>query len=426
MVAPRARGPIWGEWLADTLVSIRRDEKDSRSAWSRPHNERIRFTPVQWMAWGWEMSGTASVASVRIRSLDGLRGIAALVVLFHHALLVVPSLNDNGTAATGWLVVSPLHLVWAGEEAVFVFFILSGIVLALPVLRGTVSWAAYYPARLLRLYLPVAASVAIAVVLAAVVARKAVAGESNWMALHNVPLSVMAVVRDLVLVTGLDSLNSPLWSLQWEVLFSLLLPAYVWVAVKLRRLWLLAATGSAVLTVAGFVVGVPAVEYLPMFMIGVVLATKLPVILDRVPAMLGGWRGWLVFAAALLAITAHWLVIAIYPAHAFAVALPFILVGAAVLVVLAAAWPPLIATLSRSFPQWMGRISFSLYLTHEPVIVSVGKLLPVQLAWVVPIIAIPISVVVAVIFFRLVEAPAHRLAQRAGRSIRTRRAVATR
>lgn len=367
-----------------------------------------------------ETRRTARTTSDRFRSLDGLRGVAALVVMLDHTLLVTPALNDVGTRGDGWLVRSPLHLFWAGGEAVFVFFILSGVVLTLPVLRGSFDWAAYYPSRLVRLYLPVAASVVIAVVLAAVVVRVAVPGQSPWMAVHDGPLSAMGVTRDLVLLFGADALNSPLWSLQWEVLFSLLLPAYVWVAVRANRFWLPVLAGCVVLTLAGLVAHIGAVQYLPMFMIGVVLAVRLPELLERVAALLPGRRGWVVLVAALVAVTAHWWMLPVLPSHAVTLSLPLIMVGAAVLVVLAITWAPAVTGLSTAVPQWAGRISFSLYLTHEPIVVTVGQLLPVHLAWLTPVISIPIALAVAVGFFRFVEAPTHRLSQRIRRALRAR------
>ncbi|WP_156507383.1 hypothetical protein [Arthrobacter sp. OY3WO11] len=75
-----------------------------------------------------------------------MRGIAALVVLFHHSLLTIPVLaavyeNDavpvEDVASVAWMLVhTPLHNLWEGKGAVYIFFVLSGVVLTLPVLRG--------------------------------------------------------------------------------------------------------------------------------------------------------------------------------------------------------------------------------------------------------------------------------------------------
>src|SRR5262245_36856658 len=106
-------------------------------------------------------------SSQRFASLDGLRGVAALVVVVHHSLLVSPMLAAAyyGGDITGALhriaVYSPLHLLWGGKEAVVVFFVLSGFVLVMAMRSRSFDWASYFPSRLLRLYLPVAGAVAL-------------------------------------------------------------------------------------------------------------------------------------------------------------------------------------------------------------------------------------------------------------------------
>src|SRR4051812_11447586 len=101
--------------------------------------------------------------------------------MFHHGLLLFPRFADtylaNGQVpVTGsvlwWFTATPLKVLSAGGEAVTVFFVLSGVVLTLPVLsRVDFDWVAYYPRRVVRLYVPAAVSVLFATALAAVVAQ---------------------------------------------------------------------------------------------------------------------------------------------------------------------------------------------------------------------------------------------------------------
>lgn len=75
----------------------------------------------------------------KIRYLDGLRGLAAFQVVFHHFILAFyPALflgaadNPNHMAA-GWEAFgsgSFLNLFWDGNFAVCIFFVLSGFVLS--------------------------------------------------------------------------------------------------------------------------------------------------------------------------------------------------------------------------------------------------------------------------------------------------------
>lgn len=78
-----------------------------------------------------------SASPARLTSLDGLRGLAALVVLAHHALLTMSGFSSVYWAEPfpSWVTpfaYTPLHALWAGQEAVLVFFVLSGAVLMVP------------------------------------------------------------------------------------------------------------------------------------------------------------------------------------------------------------------------------------------------------------------------------------------------------
>ena len=166
-------------------------------------------------------------------------------------LLQDPALFPGDPTSHGWawwVIFSPVHLVWDGTEAVFVFFVLSGYVLTLPMVgrrRDLAGWLAYYPQRLLRLYLPVFASVVLAVLSYVVVRRHVVTDATSWLSAHAGALTPAGVVHDLTLVRGTTWVNSALWSLKWEVVFSVLLPVYIAAAVVARRWWWLKVVAAA-------------------------------------------------------------------------------------------------------------------------------------------------------------------------------------
>jgi peptidoglycan/LPS O-acetylase OafA/YrhL len=63
----------------------------------------------------------------RLQRLDGLRGIAALIVVFFHYLSAfVPALTPDQTANPYWVSDTPLAVLFNGPFAVIVFFVLSG------------------------------------------------------------------------------------------------------------------------------------------------------------------------------------------------------------------------------------------------------------------------------------------------------------
>ena len=94
------------------------------------------------------------------------------------------------------------------------------------------------------------------------------------------------VARDATLVWTPSLLNSPLWSLQWEVAFSLLLPVYVFIAVRWRGLALLKVCRALVLVGIGSKTGHASLLYMPVFVLGAVLAAER----DRVSRMVGPLR----------------------------------------------------------------------------------------------------------------------------------------
>ena len=362
---------------------------------------------------------TAPPGRRRLTSLDGLRGLAALVVVLHHTLLTSAPLalayTANTDRVTGtWtrlLAFSPLHLVWAGREAVYVFFVLSGLVLTLPVLgeraRQWQTWAVYYPKRLVRLYVPVWGALVLTVVLVALRSGfDPITGASWWLNRHFVDLDARDLL-DNALLTSTSWINSPLWSLHWEVVFSLVLPLVVLLAVALRRWsWLVAVVALGVAGWGG-ARDDHALLYLPMFVLGVLMALHLDALL-RGARQLTSLAWWLLLPVVLALLSSSW-----WLTDLLAPVLP--LVGAVLVVLAFMAWPAATRFGDLRAVQWLGTVSFSLYLVHEPVVILVAALLHGAGVEVVLLVAVPLCLAVAAVFHRLVERPSHRLANRVGR-----------
>lgn len=373
----------------------------------------------------------------RLRSLDGLRGAAALVVLVHHPMLLFPSLAAVYYPATpalsGWvwaLSYTPLHLVWAGTEAVYLFFVLSGLVLVLPVLaRPDFGWLAYYPRRLVRLYGPVVGAVGLGLVAYAVAPRFNAPGLGAWVNARANDYPGSAVLRDLTLVAGHSGRISPLWSLQWEVLFSLLLPLLVLAIVPGRRYDGFRAVTLLALLAVGSATGVEPLFYLPMFAVGVLTAVRWRSIESWTSDCAARWGGFwpAVSVLGVLLTCARWEAGALGVTADLSRQLAFLAVVGVWLLVLAAGLSPRIRRLFETrFLQWAGRISFSLYLVHEPIVLSVRFRTAASSPWVAVAIGVPLALIVAALFERCVEAPCHRLSRRVGRASASRFASAGR
>jgi peptidoglycan/LPS O-acetylase OafA/YrhL len=355
----------------------------------------------------------------RLRSLDGLRGAAALVVVVHHCFLTdevfaAPYLGLPGArfpSLAWWLTYTPLHLIWAGPEAVLVFFVLSGFVLTRATNERGFRWRSYYPSRFLRLYPPAWAALGLAAAIEWAFLPSTPENASWWMNDHIGRVSGAAIGRDALLVRaggGSSWLLTSLWSLKWEVIFSLALPAMLIAASRYRAVAAAELVALLMLTGIGLQAGSPAVTYLPLFGIGVLMARHQAAISAFTARF--SRRTWrLVATASLVLVTCPWSAHAptnpsLAPAEA---------AGAALLVVVFAFWRPVVAYAERPSLQWLGKRSFSLYLVHEPIVVATAFMLgPGTTSLLLTLaIALPLALVVAHLFFSVVESPNHRLAR---------------
>jgi peptidoglycan/LPS O-acetylase OafA/YrhL len=375
---------------------------------------------------------SAGATRTRFDSLDGLRGAAALIVVAYHIALTDPRVaniylgdSSDPRGLLEWAIYSsPLQLLWAGREAVLVFFVLSGFVLALPAARGRREvWISYYPRRILRIYLPAIGSLAFAWVSTLVVARSVVPGASDWLNEHATdPHGLLQVALGATLMGGSGGLNTPLWSLRWEVLFSALLPLYLTLARWCRHFLLIAMCAVIALIFAGTLTGAldNAFTYLPVFAVGVLMAFHIEG-LARVASRLNFVSWTAIGVTAILALTSATTLAPFVesPRTLRALSTALISIGAALAVFLAAWCRPVSRSLTKRSLRWLGRVSFSLYLVHEPVLVAIAFALGGRAPlWLMYLIAVPVCLVVAEFFYRVVEGPAHRLSQWVGRRIR--------
>jgi peptidoglycan/LPS O-acetylase OafA/YrhL len=364
-----------------------------------------------------------------MRSLDGLRGLAALVVVFHHLSLTLPPFSDVWIVpgathpAVGsvywWFTSTPAQLFIAGPEAVLVFFVLSGFVVVLPALRNPgFDWIAYFPQRVARLWIPVLGSVILAFVWILLTDQTAAKATSLWVAassLQGAPWQQVIYGADLLF--GVPLINNVLWSLRWELLFSLMLPLFVVAVLAARRAWWLVFAGCFVAVVVGTYTGNGALTFLPVFLVGSVLAVRL----DSIRGWLARYAGssWLlpggavILLTSLLLLDAHWTIWGMLGGaprlQTVAKSLEF--VGAFGLVVVAAFWTPVVRLLSTRVFQWLGTVSFSLYLVHVPIIIAIDSMFGHQYTAVRIGVSLACAIAVAVLFHRFVERPAHRFAR---------------
>ena len=351
-----------------------------------------------------------SGAAPRLRSLDGLRGIAAMAVVLNHAAVVLYGSDFFRPRP-------PFSALWNGHAAVIVFFIMSGLVLSLPYWRGAADgWRGFMVRRLFRIYPLFAVSILIVPVLIWLVS----ATGGHW---RDQP-SWSDLLADLAMVDRPvdQALNGSTWSLIHEMRLSIVFPGLILAmrlagrrAVPLALLFSICASFAADFVAHDFVVlsWLLSASFVWLFVLGAEIGRNLPAIqarLGRLPPLPA-----VSIALGLLAVLSfdRWDGIAGIRLFLFHD------VAAGLLVILAVGYAPLVRLLEIKPVHWLGRVSYSLYLIHGPLLWAMHGVVPAPVPRVAAVaLAVVLSLLAAEPFYRLVERPGirigHRLAARVG------------
>jgi peptidoglycan/LPS O-acetylase OafA/YrhL len=326
-------------------------------------------------------------SSMRYASLDCLRGIAAFGVLLTHSLQRVLPL--------GTLNHTPFRIFVNGRSFVIFFFVLSGFVLA------NAIWASgskrgywnYVARRLVRLYPPYGVAG-----LFGLVVGLATGNADVLTALANYAAA-------LGTASGL-SINPPSWSLVFELRISLVMPLLcLMIARKPKAALVITAVvfclAEALIVlrhIGQFPYGaetladalVISLRFLVCFSIGALLAYD-TMGKDVVFRVLNRHK--------ILALLVALVLMSVLLDQAS-------LIASVIIISLALNWTAFKSILEWSVFHWLGRISYSLYLTHFLVLTYLASLfdgiLDIRL---IVLLAIPTALLVAEVFFEFVERP---------------------
>jgi peptidoglycan/LPS O-acetylase OafA/YrhL len=278
----------------------------------------------------------------RVRALDGLRGVAVLMVIADHAGFA--GQGQGGMGAAG----------------VTIFFVLSGYLITRIVLadreRGDWSMRRFLAARAVRL---VPALLAMVVVVVSV--WLVVGGPRDGLALEV--LVSLTYTKNVFFMHFDSGLFRHTWSLAVEEQFYLLWPLVLPLVVKLRRpiVWLgLVITASVVvrIVVAGTAGAYASYPSLPTNAFALLLGCCLAIR----PARVESGPVQRLVPVVVLAVMV-WFIVAVGSPTAFV----FVPVPVSLMAVVVVAWAlPGMPLLEVAWLRFVGRISYSLYLWHWP------------------------------------------------------------
>jgi peptidoglycan/LPS O-acetylase OafA/YrhL len=371
----------------------------------------------------------------RFDQLDSLRGLAAITVVAHHYLMTQPAIaNPDQSASLPWLKYTPLHVFWAGNEAVLLFFVLSGFVLSLPFLEGSVSYVPFIIRRIFRIGLPYWCAVSAAIVVRALTYRGNIPALSTWFNLPwSQPLSFQLIIQHALLVDSFPNgtLVPVIWSLVYEMRISIVFPLLMYAVSRWN--WKTCLLGAYAVGGLGTVATVlsarvlhsqqdytQTLEYVPMFIVGAILAKNRDAIVSWSKGLSAATRGGILLLA-LLAYTYHWLTFSAGPVLHLWDFLDnsMVTIGSSVAVVAALSSSIFNRFLSLRAVHSIGQASYSLYLFHTIILLGAIHLLFSTMALVPILIACAlITTVLALVLYETVERNSillgRRIAQRAG------------
>jgi len=339
----------------------------------------------------------------RLTQLDGLRGLAALLVFVEHA-----HNSFAGPDPVSFLRYTPLGpLLWGAQTSVILFFVLSGLVLALPAMRATPKPFIFFHARFMTLRIfRIYPAFWFALLVSLAASALYVPSNGGTLFWNSSPWEIphREMLHYFLLIPNFHAalIDGPTWTLTVEMQMSLLLPVLIIIFRNAATRW---GTLLLIALACGLSWRFLSLHFLPMFALGVGLARHW----QRVN-ILAGKLSPIVFTVLALVAFASFSVPQNPP-----IAVEWMTTLAMGTLLILAVQPTGLARFLDSFPvQFLGRISYSFYLLHMPIYLLL-------LSWLQPFIhnaalvflaALPLVCLASFAAFTWIERPAIRYSHR--------------
>jgi len=361
----------------------------------------------------------------RFEQLDSLRGLAALSVLFGHYLIMLPAISDS-PEKLWFLKYTPIHLFWAGHEAVIFFFVLSGFVLSLQFYKRKVDYRSFFIKRVCRIYIPYIVWVIVAILASIVFYSGPKADLSAWFnrAWSEEPSFNLVLQHFLLVPSFRNAVFDPvLWSLVHEMRLSILFPLIMIPILKFNwKVNIGLAVLATFLSMMLFYIShhilrynndYPfTLHYCVMFIFGALLAKHWKNLVEWHQSCSKAIRYGLVVLAILFYLF-PWMIKWITSFRFHFIEEWIVSMGVAIFIISALGSWNLSRLLALRPIYFLGRVSYSLYLIHAICLLSLTHLLYGRTElWVIWILGIGCTLLLSWLSYRYIEIPSINIGKR--------------
>ena len=353
--------------------------------------------------------------NTRLRELDALRGIAAMSIFLFHIVMILPNSWREGIV---WDIInfSPLHFFMTGDQPVILFFVISGFVLSIIFFGDEkISYFSFVIKRILRLYIPYLISITFAILLCLSFSRGGIRGLGNlfnklWVA----PIDMKLVINHLLFLGDYNvfSINIVIWTLIHEMRISFIIPLLVLLAKRFSWKVNLAVgicfailgTGIHLIVQEPYQPAYKSLFYVLMFTTGILLSKNRNSLIKLFHSFSRKIKLILFIMGLILYIYSDFLLNPILIDWTATVAVSLLLITSISSSYIShlLLWKPF---------QFLGKISYSLYLYHLPILLSIIYLFYGKLPLlIIDGISFIIAILISTLAWRFIEKPSMKLA----------------
>lgn len=356
----------------------------------------------------------------RIEELDSVRGLAAFSVFMTHLPLV--------SLAFSPILIHALRLtgITNGHGAVMLFFVLSGFVLSPPFLKDDKpDYFQYLVKRFFRIYVPYLVAIVVSMVLSQQFLNININSDlDKW----NTQVNTNLIIEHIYLLGNIhsDAFDDVIWSLIHELRISLIFPFVVIFlsrkGLKFNILICFILSGISIMnsilnlqvSKGYFITYFDSLHYLSFFVFGCLIAKNKVQIINFYRRLTILKKIFLLLASFIAYNFSHIIFILPYIKIVSAFYLPvveyFMAIGAIGFLIIAMGSIRISKILLFKPIAFLGKISFSLYLLHKPILLATTYLLNKTVSlWLICIIAFILTLLISYIAWKFVEDPCMRL-----------------